>query len=126
MSGWSRATSSLFVAGALLALPVVLDYCVASCEGAQTLTATTSCHHGSPASPAASVGRASSSCGHDHIASGAEQTSRTEPLRRVFASAVAVVIANPIHDAHICAPIIPHAPPGSSLTRFAQSLPLRI
>jgi len=115
----------MLVAVAILALPIVLDYCVASCEGHQSLAAP-SCHHVS-ASKTAAVGRASSSCGHDHVASGAVQAGRIEPLRRAFAAALAVVIANPTHAVeHIATPIDPHAPPGSSLTLFAQSLPLRI
>jgi hypothetical protein len=117
----------MLVAVAILAVPIVLDYCVASCEGHQSLAAAPSCHHVSAGSNTGAVGRASSSCGHDHVASGAVQAGRIEPLRREFAAALAVVIANPTHAVDYIATLIdPHAPPGSSLTLFAQSLPLRI
>lgn len=117
----------MLVAVAILALPIVLDYCVASCEGHHSLTAAPSCHHVSAVSKAGAVGRASSSCGHDHVASGAAPAGRIEPLRRAFAAALAVVFANPTHAvAQIATPIDPHAPPESSLTLFAQSLSLRI
>jgi len=117
----------MLVAVALLTLPIVLDYCVASCESHQSLAAAPSCHHVSTVSNAGAVGRSSPSCGHDHVASGAAQAGRIEPLRRACAAALAVVIAKPTHTvAQIATPIDPHAPPGSSLTLFAQSLPLRI
>ena len=123
----TRSAASMLVAVAILAVPIVLDYCVASCEGHHSLAAAPSCHHVSAVSNTGAVGRASSSCGHDHIASGAVQAGRIEPLRREFAAALAVVIANPTHAVdYIATPIDPHAPPGSSLTLFAQSLPLRI
>jgi hypothetical protein len=126
MSRCCRAASSLLVTIAIVALPVVLDYCVASCDEHQTLAVAASCHHGSPASPATAVGRAASSCGHDHIASGAEQAIRIDPLRRGFAPAPAVVIGNLAPAADISVPAIPQQSPGSSLILFAQSLPLRI
>jgi hypothetical protein len=111
---------------ALVALPLALDQCAASCEAHHDAAAATPrCHHA--AATTTRIGQVPSPCGHDHGRTVVMPANRVAPLLPAFDSAITVAVA-------FVAPASAsfdrftqsHDPPGSSLVLSAQSLPLRI
>jgi hypothetical protein len=124
MSWLTRAGTAVVLAVALLALPLVLDRCAASCDAHPDI-ATPSCHHS--AATTIGIGQTPSPCGHDHGGPVVVPADRIVHVLPAFDSAVAVAVAavtparasfDRCHQTH--------DPPGSSLVLGAQSLPLRL
>lgn len=126
MSWMTRvATASLLVV-ALVAVPLVLDLCAASCEADHhAIASTPSCHHAGAAMPR--IGQVPAPCGHDDNGTIVATNTTAAPLLRAFTCAVAVVTV-PVQPANAADSqfVRTDAPPGSSLTLDARSLPLRV
>jgi hypothetical protein len=126
MSWMMRAGTAAVLAFALVALPLVLDQCAASCDAHHGATAATPrCHHA--AATTTRIGQVPSPCGHDHGGTVVMPANRVTPVLPTFDSAIAVPVASVTpagtafdHSGQ------PHDPPGSSLVFGAQSLPLRV
>ncbi|MBI3491139.1 MAG: hypothetical protein HY047_05045 [Acidobacteria bacterium] len=126
MSWTTRAGTAAVLAVALSALPLVLDQCAASCEAHHDDVASTpSCHHASAATPR--IGHVPAPCGHDHSGTVAAAAGHDAALLRAFHSVIAVLVTSvPPAGASLDRDTLTHAPPRSSLTLDARSLPLRI
>lgn len=125
MSRRSRLVTVFALAVAIVATPLVLDGCAASCEAHDNVAATPTCHH--VASTALRVGANPASCGHDHAGLAAAPVTHVTSIQRTFDAPIALLAAPlPARDASQARFEPAHAPPGSSLTLGTHSLPLRI
>jgi hypothetical protein len=122
----TRIAVAAVLALAIAALPVVLDRCTESCEAHQSAVASTPpCHH--LTATGAQMSPEPARCGHDHSATPAVSAKSPAPSERAFDSiatvdsqlTVALPSAASIH-------VRPDAPPDSSPSLDARSLPLRV
>jgi hypothetical protein len=122
----TRAGTAAALALALVALPLMLDRCAASCDAHHDdAAATPPCHH--TVATTTGIGSAPSSCGHDHGGTVVMPANRVAPVLPAcdVAIAAAVAAATP-PSASFDRFTQTHDPPGSSLVLGGQSLPLRI
>lgn len=122
----TRIVVATVVALTIAALPVVLDRCTESCEAHQNAVASTPpCHH--VAATGAQISQAPSRCGHDHSGTPVVAAKSPAPSERAFASTATVD-----HQPTVAPPsaaslrLRSDAPPDSSPSLDARSLPLRV
>jgi hypothetical protein len=84
--GRRRTSLALILATSVVALPLIIDRCAASCDAVASAESSPACHHHPPASTE-SVRPAPAVCGHDHTGMIATQTST--PDHSVVTSAFA-------------------------------------
>lgn len=95
----TRASTSLMLALAVVALPLILNQCVVSCDAHQapvTAKGSPACHHTKPLSPG--IGHLPTSCGHDHNGTTPTVVSNSIAPNRGSDSLVAVTPATPFVD----------------------------
>ena len=120
----ARIVTAVFAALALMALPIVPDYCADSCEAHQAAAARApTCHHAAPV--AAHVGRVPVRCGHEHRVTVA--TAAVIPMS-VSSAPIAVVacVRMPLVSLSFDRRLAGHSPPDSASTVQHQPLPLRV
>jgi hypothetical protein len=123
----ARLATAAVLATALVALPVVLDGCAASCEMHESAeSAVPSCHHATSAAPR--LTHAPGRCGHDHASVAAVSTVAATKIARSATSHPLLACADPIGTAGLRpiadSVLTPISPPTDGPA--AVVLPLRI
>ena len=122
----TRSVLAVVLGLAVVALPLMLDQCAATCEAHHNSVASTpTCHHAGTTT--FHLGSVPNSCGHDHGGTLVTADNELAPTPRPSVASVAV-IAIPVNPAvAIGRHLRTHAPPGAASTLLDdRSLPLRI
>jgi len=121
-----RVTTATVVLFAVVAVPLVLDQCAATCDAHRDVAISTpKCHHSGSAGT--HIGATPRPCGHDHSGAAATASKSADPSSQRIAlmSAIApaptsyVAVDRLLHASS-------HAPPGPRTSVVSQSPPLRI